>query len=394
MFRGIAIAALLTLGTLAGAVDARADKADCARLEATLASLGKGGSQSPLFEKYDAAVHRQQYELDRALRSARRYGCDGGGFVFRSGAHPACGTILGQIDDMRDNLGKLERKRTKLSTSGGSRAERAKVERALARAGCGGKAKTKTAESNKPAKAKPVGGTFRTLCVRTCDGYYWPVSFSTTPDRFDNDEQSCSARCPSAETRLYVHRNPGGDVENMVSREGTPYAELATAYRYREKIDASCGCGTPTGGLLEALNGSSEDAIESAAENVEAGSAEADTGDEPTDVAARTDDAVETDTALKTDAPEFIGEGEIRPSMQIPGMGGEARIDENPVKPDDIAADAEGDAAVAEALAGKDAPDSGNPDEASGKAEAADKKDGDPAERKVRIVGPSYSYIR
>ncbi|MGA9083760.1 MAG: DUF2865 domain-containing protein, partial [Pseudolabrys sp.] len=24
-----------------------------------------------------------------------------------------------------------------------------------------------------------MGGTFRTVCVRTCDGFYFPISYST-----------------------------------------------------------------------------------------------------------------------------------------------------------------------------------------------------------------------
>ena len=27
-------------------------------------------------------------------------------------------------------------------------------------------------------------GTFRTVCVRTCDGYYFPISYSTSASRF------------------------------------------------------------------------------------------------------------------------------------------------------------------------------------------------------------------
>lgn len=33
-------------------------------------------------------------------------------------------------------------------------------------------------------------GTYRTLCVRLCDGYYWPVSFSTTSDGLGEDKES------------------------------------------------------------------------------------------------------------------------------------------------------------------------------------------------------------
>src|SRR5690606_29512315 len=31
-------------------------------------------------------------------------------------------------------------------------------------------------------------GTYRTVCVRLCDGFFFPISFATTPDRFGADE--------------------------------------------------------------------------------------------------------------------------------------------------------------------------------------------------------------
>ena len=31
--------------------------------------------------------------------------------------------------------------------------------------------------------AREVAGTYRTMCVRLCDGYYFPISFTTTRER-------------------------------------------------------------------------------------------------------------------------------------------------------------------------------------------------------------------
>jgi hypothetical protein len=55
----------------------------------------------------------------------------------------------------------------------------------------------------------PIGGTFRTVCVRTCDGFYFPISYTTSPDRFREDEQTCQRLCPAAEVSLYTYHNPG-----------------------------------------------------------------------------------------------------------------------------------------------------------------------------------------
>jgi hypothetical protein len=83
--------------------------------------------------------------------------------------------------------------------------------------------------------------TFRTMCVRLCDGYYWPVSFATTRDTFERDARTCAQSC-SGSAVLYYYPNPGGEVEAMVNLEGHPYKNLGTAFLYRSTYDASCKC--------------------------------------------------------------------------------------------------------------------------------------------------------
>ncbi|GAB4348837.1 MAG: DUF2865 domain-containing protein [Oricola sp.] len=94
-----------------------------------------------------------------------------------------------------------------------------------------------------------LSGTFRTLCVRTCDGYYFPVSFSTTSAFFARDAEACRAMCPATETKLYFHRVPEEESEAMISLQGEPYTALPTAFLYRKRrtdtADPSCTCGKP-----------------------------------------------------------------------------------------------------------------------------------------------------
>jgi hypothetical protein len=97
------------------------------------------------------------------------------------------------------------------------------------------------AENFTPRSEAPRN-TFRTLCVRSCDGYYWPISFATNRAGFARDADICRASCPNAEVTLYVHRNPGEWSEAAVSLDGRPYTELATAFRYRSEFDAACQC--------------------------------------------------------------------------------------------------------------------------------------------------------
>ena len=88
-------------------------------------------------------------------------------------------------------------------------------------------------------------GTFRTLCVRACDGYYFPISFSTRRDRFAADQEVCSQICPAAKASIYYHPVGKEGVESMVALDGSAYADLATAFKYRTNLDPSCTCGRP-----------------------------------------------------------------------------------------------------------------------------------------------------
>jgi hypothetical protein len=106
------------------------------------------------------------------------------------------------------------------------------------------------------------GGGYRTLCVRTCDGYYFPISFSTSTSRFAEDEQTCQKLCPAAEAVLYTHRNPGEEVAQAVASNGRLYKDLANAFRYRREFVASCSCRQPGQTWAEALGQTRDPTIE------------------------------------------------------------------------------------------------------------------------------------
>jgi hypothetical protein len=97
------------------------------------------------------------------------------------------------------------------------------------------------------------GDTYRTICVRTCDGFYFPVSYSTTPSNFQEDEKTCQRMCPAAETVLYSHRNPGEDVSQAISQGGRLYSELPAAFAYRKAFNSTCSCKAPGQTWADAL---------------------------------------------------------------------------------------------------------------------------------------------
>lgn len=81
---------------------------------------------------------------------------------------------------------------------------------------------------------------YRTVCVRLCDGAYFPMSFSTTRDRFKADAARCKSSCGVA-SRLFVVK-PDGAPEDMVDVRGAGYIDLPNAFKFRTSYDEACRC--------------------------------------------------------------------------------------------------------------------------------------------------------
>jgi hypothetical protein len=84
--------------------------------------------------------------------------------------------------------------------------------------------------------------TRRTVCVRTCDGFYWPISFSTVDDYIGQDAIRCHEMCPGTEVILFSYRNPGEEPEDMISLSGMPYRSTPYAFRFRQEVSPDCAC--------------------------------------------------------------------------------------------------------------------------------------------------------
>ena len=98
-----------------------------------------------------------------------------------------------------------------------------------------------TACASRRPKLRDLNGGYRTLCVRLCDGFYFPISAAAQPGEFQRDEETCRATCGSP-AMLFVYKNSGGAPETMTSLDGKPYASLATAFKHRVSYDAQCTC--------------------------------------------------------------------------------------------------------------------------------------------------------
>jgi Protein of unknown function (DUF2865) len=260
----------------------------CPRLEAQLATIDRGGSNDPAkdeqIRRYQEAAARQQSELDRIRGQAKRMGCDSSGFFSLFNQRSAeCGPINTQIQQMRANLDQITSSLEQLR-SGGFNAERDNQRRsvltALAQNNCGPQYANAVQQQQSggpggffnnlfggggtiappPGDLGPPSGTYRTVCVRTCDGGYFPVSFATVPARFPDDEKTCKALCPATEAALYAYRNPGEDINQAVSVNGAPYTALPNAFRFRSEFNAACSCKAPGQTWSDALKSIDEKA--------------------------------------------------------------------------------------------------------------------------------------
>jgi hypothetical protein len=246
----------------------------CVRLEGQLASINSGSSADPRaaqIKQAEESVAKQQADLDRAVAQGHKQGCEGTGFFsLFSSLSPQCGPVTQQIQQMRGNLDRSMSDLEQLkSGSDNQDDQRRAVLGQLAQNNCGAQY---TAAANaaggprgffdalfgggtvlNPAGDGAPSGTFHTVCVRTCDGYYFPISYSTTPNHFPDDQRACQRLCPAAEATLYAFRNPGEDMQQAMSINGQPYTALPTAFQYRKQLTPACSCRRPGQSWADAL---------------------------------------------------------------------------------------------------------------------------------------------
>jgi hypothetical protein len=248
----------------------------CPRLEAQLSTIEHGGSGDPARDeqvrRYQDAAARQQGELDRVTSQARRMGCDSSGFFsLFNGQSAQCGPVNNQIQQMRGNLDQITTSIERLRGGGFGDSDRDNQRRsvliALAQNNCGPQyAAALRGQGNfldnlfgnnnpgvPPGDVGPQSGTYRTVCARSCDGAYFPISFATVPARFPDDEKICKSLCPAAEATLFAYRNPGEDMSQAVSISGQPYSSSPNAFHYRQEFNPSCSCKAPGQTWADAL---------------------------------------------------------------------------------------------------------------------------------------------
>jgi hypothetical protein len=262
----IAVALVAAAAGVAAEVSvAVAQSNNCARLIATLDTLDRNRE----FRNYQSQSGDLR-DVQRALQQVEsRYVRDGCNDDARAGRplNRDCRVLAREITEGRDQLASLQRV---VETGSAIAEQREAVLQEIARFGCTSGSTARVVEQEQPRglfdqlfqqlSGDPFeqdireGGfgdyfdgyagysTVRTLCVRTCDGYYWPISYSTIPDYVVNDADQCQQQCPGTEVRLFYYSNPGEEAEQSIDLTGMPYMSLPNALRYRREFDATCTC--------------------------------------------------------------------------------------------------------------------------------------------------------
>ncbi len=243
----------------------------CRDLEAQLTSGSPNAGQDQLpriendMRQADAQFHRVQSDADRA-------DCYEDMFLFGRSLRrtPHCVDLDRQVQAAKAQLAQLKAQRDAAMRGNSPRGRRDDIVAELARNHCGeqyaheyeGQRSHNSSifsffsneDQNSPdeppssspfAPPPPPGygggsSSFRTWCVRECDGFYFPVSNYASESQFHADEEKCHSLCASP-ADLFYHRSDQ-DVDQMVSLNGRPYASMPYAFKNRKVYIKGCSC--------------------------------------------------------------------------------------------------------------------------------------------------------
>ena len=270
--RSLAILALCGAAVAGMAGDTLAQDSDhqirCMQLQQELASASGGGGREAL-PGIDKQIQNASRVYNGTKAAMEDSGCFERGFlIFGRGLvrSPKCLKMNDQVEDARRQVEQLQAQRDGIAGGRGNRRRQAELMDALARNGCsGGRPMPQQARresggglfgwfgrggSDEEEAAQPEGpvyrsidpnGRYRSVCVRTCDGFFFPVSYQTYASHLAQDASVCQSSC-AAPAELYVYRNPGQEIDQAISLNGTAYSDLPVAFKYRKEYVTGCSC--------------------------------------------------------------------------------------------------------------------------------------------------------
>jgi hypothetical protein len=273
-FLRIALPAVLALAVSSGAMASEL----CDRLNNELTALSETYSAPAQIRKYARAIAEQKLSIRELRYRMRETGCSGGSlFVIGGENADECTELEDKMARMETNLAILNEKRIGLMSGQSDDFRRRRLIAAIDDNRCNeqpvlastdpvlngadpivtdmpdGYETIRVPESDEgygdsqfvDLGGSATNGSYRTICVRTCDGAFFPISSQATSTSFRRDAQVCSMMCPGVDTELFYHaiRQETDSMRSAVT--GRPYDELENAYRFRAQganKDKACGC--------------------------------------------------------------------------------------------------------------------------------------------------------
>jgi len=228
----------------------------CSQLEAQLVALQQGQNDGQ-YQNLAGQYQQAQAVYNLAYQSAQQQGCIR---VIQRLVPASCANVLAQLQQLAANMDQISQQMQMLSDPNSRAADINNVLRALGNSQCGPQYEP---YADRPGDGRlidrlfgdevmidpnlvigvPQVATYTTVCVRYCDGSFFPINFSTTQAQFGEDAAICQARCPGQQVGLFTYRTNGGAIDSATSIDGISYASLANAFVYRETYNPSCGCG-------------------------------------------------------------------------------------------------------------------------------------------------------
>ncbi len=269
--------ALLMLGCSVGL--ALAQSPVCGQIRAELAQLGNTAGAAP-----NRDSTRLRAELGRIRLAIQQNDCNRSGFLGFNAPPAVCAPLRAQASQYEAQIRQIE--------GGGAvnNPRRAQLVAALDRYGCLGPPQQPQrgviyATPGEPSLFERLFGDERpvdrrgadgmpidpdgeprerlggrmAVCVRTCDGFYFPVNFEGIGAR-DEYGQVCQSLCPAAETQVFF-MPLGAEIDRAATRDGRPYMSLAAAKKFQQARDPACFCKQPGQTWSSAMKGI-EDLVE------------------------------------------------------------------------------------------------------------------------------------
>ncbi len=210
-------------GALLASGSAQAQSSACLRYRSELASLSDGAS----------TARALQNEIGRLNAYYRTLNCEGGRFLFFDSRPPQCGAVEQRIRALNAGYGSENGEVTA--------ARRRQLTEAVASTCTDAPSKVALrALDGTPGEPHARGGA-QVICVRTCDGSYFPMT--NLPDGRAGADDLCQALCPGAEAVAYSM--PYGDeaLKHAASVKGSrAYVSLANAFKFRKEFVPNCSC--------------------------------------------------------------------------------------------------------------------------------------------------------